>query len=256
MDMELDYGNWVRRRILFILGTIAFVTGLLSLFPFGVLYRGIMSCLFVVMLFSFSFPLYAYVMFSQKGGRIQEKVYELIIQKLGGYLKGSLLDIGSGNGVLAVKLALQNSDAKVRGMDYWGTDWEYSKGVCEQNAQKAHVEERVSFQRGDAASLDFTDETFDGVISNLTFHEVKSVPDKRKVLAEALRVLRPGGVFSFVDYFHESKYYGSESDFKKYLKELHLSRLEFKSLGDVIKLPLLLKHPKILGRVGIIYGKK
>jgi len=256
MGVELEYGNWVRKKNLVVLGFLTLGIGLLLLIPLGSFYRGFMLFLFIMMLVSFFLPLYAYVMFSQKGGRLQEKIYQLIIQKLGTNLKGSILDIGSGNGVLAVKLALQNPAAQVTGMDYWGTDWEYSKGVCEQNARKAGVEDRVHFQRGDAASLDFANETFDGVISNLTFHEVKSVPDKRNVLAEALRVLKPGGAFSFVDYFHETKYYGARLEFQKYLKELHLSKVDHKLLSEVMELPVLLRHPKILGRVGIIYGRK
>jgi ubiquinone/menaquinone biosynthesis C-methylase UbiE len=256
MSVELEYGNWIRKKNVLVLGSVTLLTGLLALIPFGPLYRGVMLLLFLMMLVSFFLPLYAYVMFSQKGGRLQEKIYQLIVKKLGTNVTGSVLDIGSGNGVLAVRLALQNPDAKVTGMDYWGRDWEYSKGVCEQNARKAGVQDRLSFQRGDAASLDFANETFDGAISNLTFHEVQSVLDKRKVLAEALRVIKPGGVFSFVDYFDESKYYGSESEFKKYLEELHLAQFEYKSLNEMLEIPVLLKHPKILGKVGIIYGRK
>lgn len=82
-------------------------------------------------------------MFSQKGGKFQEKVYNLIIQSLGTTVKGRILDIGSGNGVLAVKLAQQLDEAEVIGMDYWGEDGEYSKSVCEKNAQIGGVEDCV-----------------------------------------------------------------------------------------------------------------
>lgn len=58
----------------------------------------------------------------------------LILQSLGAVPEGVILDIGSGNGVLAVKVAQQNRAAKVIGMDYWGKDWEYSKSVCDENA--------------------------------------------------------------------------------------------------------------------------
>lgn len=256
MNKQLDYGNWIRKKNLFVLGGCAFVAGMLIFIPLGAVYRFVMSFLFVILLITFFFPLYAYIMFSQRGGKLQEKIYELIIEKLGTNLKGNILDIGSGNGVLAVKLAGQNPEAQVLGMDYWGKDWEYSKNVCEQNAQIANVEKRARFQRGDAASLDFKDETFDAIISNLTFHEVRSVRDKREVLAEALRVLKPGGSFSFVDYFSEAKYYGEESAFKTYLKKLNLSHVEYKRLEDELELPVLLKHPKILGKVGILHGRK
>jgi len=195
-------------------------------------------------------------MFSQKGGRFQEKVYNLIIQGVGKAVKGQILDIGSGNGVLAVKLAQQLGEAEVVGIDYWGKNWEYSKSVCEKNAQKGSVEKRVHFQKGDAAALEFADETFDGVVSNLTFHEVQSTADKREVVREALRVLKPGGRFAFIDYFYETKFYGKASEFEAYLNGLRLAQLTYKPLRDMIAIPPVLRHPKIFGKVGIIYGRK
>jgi ubiquinone/menaquinone biosynthesis C-methylase UbiE len=256
MEIQLDYGNWIRKKNLFILGLCVLGMGAFILIPLGSLYQIVMAILFTIALISFLFPLYAYVMFSQNGGGFQEKVYNLIIQSLGTDVKGRILDIGSGNGVLAVKLAQQHENAEVTGMDYWGKDWEYSKSVCERNAQAAKVESRVHFQKGDAAALDFASDTFDGVISNLTFHEVKSAADKRSVLQEALRVVKPGGVFAFVDYFYDAKYYGKNLEFENYLRDMKLAQLEHKPLREMIALPIFLNHPKILGKVGIIYGRK
>ena len=256
MKTQLDYGNWIRKKILLILGSCAAGLGVLIIIPLGSLYRLIMTVLFVITFISFLFPLYSYVMFSQKGGRFQEKIYNLIIQSLGASVNGRILDIGSGNGVLAVKLAQQHAEAEILGIDYWGKDWEYSKSVCEKNAQAGKVENRVHFQKGDAAALEFPRDTFDGAISNLTFHEVKSVGDKRAVVEEALRVVKPAGRFAFVDYFYEAKYYGKASDFEEYLKGLKLLQFEYKLLRDIMPLPVILRHPKILGKVGIIYGRK
>jgi len=256
MEAQLDYGNWIRKKNLLILGACALGMGALIFIPLGSLYRLFASILFVIILVSFLFPSYAYVMFSQKGGRLQEKFYNLIIQSLGKDVKGKILDIGSGNGVLAVKLAQQHNEVEVVGMDYWGKDWEYSKSVCEKNAQAAQVEKRVHFQKGDAAKLEFASETFDGAISNLTFHEVKSVVDKKSVIQEALRVIKEGGTFAFIDYFYEAKYYGDPLELERFLKGLHLAHFEYNRLRDQIAIPTLLNHPKILGKVGIIYGKK
>jgi hypothetical protein len=75
-------------------------------------------------------------------------------------------------------------------------------------------------------------------------------------MQEALRVVKPGGTFAFVDYFDEEKYYGEASEFGSFLKGLELSRFVLKPLQHVIAVPVLLRHPKILGRVGIIYGRK
>ena len=239
-----------------ILGLFTLGGGALIIIPLGSLYRLIMALIFLIILISFLFPLYSYVMFSQKGGRFQEKVYNLIIQNLGTTVKGRILDIGSGNGVLAVKLAQQQGEVEIIGIDYWGKNWEYSKSVCEKNALIGKVENRVHFQKGDAAALDFANDTFDGAISNLTFHEVQSVADKREVIREALRIVKPGGRFAFVDYFYDAKYYGKASEFEEYLKGLKLSQFDYKPLQNMTAIPTLLRHPKILGKVAIIFGRK
>ncbi|HND49019.1 MAG TPA: class I SAM-dependent methyltransferase [Anaerolineales bacterium] len=254
--MQLDYGNWVRKKILLLLGLCTLGMGALLFIPLGSVYKAVTTILFVIVFISFLFPLYAYMMFSQSGGRLQEKVYNIAIHYLGKGLKGDFIDIGSGNGVLAVTLAQRHESIEVTGIDYWGADWEYSKGVCEKNARIVKVENRVRFQKGDAALLDFADNAFDGAISNLTFHEVKSVADKKLVLREALRVVKTGGSFSFIDYFFDEKYYGTTSEFEQFLKELNLAHYERKHLQDVIPLPAMLRHPKILGKVGIIFGRK
>ena len=255
MDAQLNYGNWIRRRILILLGACTLGAGLLVFLPIGP-YRIVSVALFLVLLVSLLFPLYAYAMFSQRGGRFQERVYDLIIANLGAVGRGTILDIGSGNGVLAVKAALHNREADVIGVDYWGADWEYSKRVCNENARLARVHERVHFQKGDAATLEFPPNTFDGAISNLTFHEVRSVADKRAVLQEALRVVKTGGSFAFVDYFYEPKYYGEGSAFDGFLDSLGLAQLEYKPLHEMMAVPLLLRHPRILGRVGLMIGRK
>lgn len=256
MQPQLDCGNWIRKKNLVILGLVVLGVGILALLPLDVPFRIAAAILFLLVLITFLLPLYAYIMFSQRGGRLQEKVYDLILQSLGTTVTGTILDIGSGNGVLAVKLAMQQPGVEVEGTDYWGDDWEYSKSVCEQNARTAQVGGRVHFEKGDAAALRFADQTFDGAISNLTFHEVKSVADKRLVLAEALRVVKAEGHFAFVDYFYDAKYYGDAATFRDYLNRLNLSEFEYKPLGDMLAIPTLLRHPKILGKVGVIYGRK
>lgn len=61
-------------------------------------------------------------------------------------MNGKILDIGSGNGVLAITLAQRHPEVEVVAIDYWGEDWEYSKSACEKNARVAHVANRVHFQ--------------------------------------------------------------------------------------------------------------
>lgn len=39
----------------------------------------------------------------------------------------------------------------------------------------------------------------DAAVSNFVFHEVRTQPDKRQVVREALRVVKKGGSFAFQD---------------------------------------------------------
>ena len=73
---------------------------------------------------------------------------------------------------------------------YWGAEWNYAKEQCEKNARIEGIADRVTFQKGDAAKLDFADETFDAAVSHFVFHDVHSAKAKRDVVREALRVLK------------------------------------------------------------------
>jgi ubiquinone/menaquinone biosynthesis C-methylase UbiE len=252
----MEYGNWIRRKKLLLLFFISFLFGSAVLLPLLLPIRIFLVAMSAIFLVAFLIPFYSYLMFSQKGGKFQEKIYSLIIKELGDFNGGRILDIGTGNGVLAIKTAEKFPNNFVQGIDCWGDEWEYSKNSCEKNAIAAGVANKVKFEKGDASKLEFPNDSFDAVISNLTFHEVKSAPDKKDIIKEALRVLKPGGKFVFIDYFYESKYYGRPEDLRSYLNGMNLSEFSFKPLKEKMKIPILLLHPKIFGKVGIIYGKK
>jgi SAM-dependent methyltransferase len=253
---KMKYGNWIRVRILLILGLSSLGLAVLGILPFHPAIRIGAELSSIVLFISFLYPAYSYVAFSPWGGNLQEKIFDLILGNLGEDVSGKALDIGTGNGVLAIKLAQNYLQAEVVGLDYWGKKWEYSKSVCETNARIADVSERVHFVQGDAAALDFPSASFDVVVSNLTFHEVKSAQHKRDLVREALRILKPGGRFVFNDYFYNSRLYGDSNEFEIFLWSLGLSKVEFKPLAEMLKYPKLMKHPKILGKVGIVYGVK
>jgi SAM-dependent methyltransferase len=52
---------------------------------------------------------------------------------------------------------------------------------------------------GDAAALEYADESFDSVACFTMLHHVPTVSQQNRLLAEALRVLRPGGVLVGAD---------------------------------------------------------
>ena len=253
---ELIYGNWIRKKILWMLGILSLVFGILAASQVPFVIRVFSSFIGMAVFISFLYPLYSYFIFSPRGGNLQDKFYELILDHLEILGQRKILDIGTGNGILAIKAAMRYQDVDVTGVDYWGKEWEYSKTICEENARTAGVAERIHFQKGNAAELDFEDDTFDAVASNLTFHEVRMVKRKIEALREALRVLKPGGTFAFIDYFYDARYYDNAGEFTVLQGSLKLKKIELRPLHEIMVFPKLLRHPKALGKVGIIYGTK
>src|SRR5262249_53336210 len=69
-----------------------------------------------------------------------------------------------------------------------------------QNAALEGVAERVEVRRADARDLPFPDASFDIVVSNFVVHEMQTGPERRKMISEIARVLRPGGRVALVDF--------------------------------------------------------
>lgn len=102
-----------------------------------------------------------------------------------------VLDICSGMGGPARYLA------HTRGCRVTGVDLTESRvqGATRLSAL-ARLSERVEFRHGNALDLPFADGGFDAVISQEAWAHV---PDKARLIAEAVRVLKPGGVIAFTD---------------------------------------------------------
>lgn len=195
---------------------------------------------------------------SYRLGKAQSKVLDYVashLDLLPWDHQGTLLDIGCGSGAMSIKVARKFPRLHVQGMDAWGADWYYSQAQCQQNARLEGVEEQIAFVQGDAARLDFPDGTFDAAISNLVFHEVRSQPDKLALVREALRVVKPGGVFVFQDIFYSQKVYGDLEQFLSQLKG-DVAELRFVDSRRVKGIPRIVGTRFVLGNAGLIYGKK
>jgi SAM-dependent methyltransferase len=110
---------------------------------------------------------------------------------------GRVVDVGAGSGRAAVGLLLARPRATVTAIDiyrgYYGIDDNTPERLMD-NARIAGVADRATAQRGDARELPLDTGAYDGVISVAAIDHLPraGIP---KALAEASRVLRPGGEF-------------------------------------------------------------
>jgi ubiquinone/menaquinone biosynthesis C-methylase UbiE len=168
--------------------------------------------------------------------------------------QGKALDIGTGAGALAIKLAKKFPESIIWGIDYWGKLWNYSKLQCEENAKIEGVANQVVFQKASASSLPFKDGKFDAIVSNFVYHEVRDIKDKKKLLNESFRVLKKGGAFSIQDTLKNEKKFGEIEDLIRSIKEWGVQKISFIETTNKIPMPVLLKFE--LKSTGLLYGIK
>lgn len=97
-----------------------------------------------------------------------------------------VLDDGTGPGVSAFAIAAARPQVRVTGLDISGPMIDRARP----HLARCPDRDRIAFVQGDAMALPFPDASFDGVTGHSFLY---LIPDRMKALAEARRVLRPGG---------------------------------------------------------------
>ncbi|MFA5400906.1 MAG: class I SAM-dependent methyltransferase [Dehalococcoidia bacterium] len=249
-ESKADYGNWVSKRLIWFPGILAIIFLALSFFSYYFLF---IALPFLIITAYFA---YAYYEFSPAGGNIQARIREFVLARLEWDGKGKALDIGCGNGALAIHLAVKHPQAEITGIDYWEGKWDYSQASCEKNASIEGVADRTKFRKASAVELPFADGAFDVAVSNFVFHEVKDAKNKRDVVKEALRTVKKGGHFAFQDLFPVKKLYGNIDELVEEIKDWGVDDVRFVNTSNADFIPGPLKLPFMVGSIGIIYGRK
>ncbi|MEV4744305.1 class I SAM-dependent methyltransferase [Streptomyces sp. NPDC049555] len=112
-----------------------------------------------------------------------------------------ILDAGCGSGTVLLGTARHLTTGHAVGIDRWQRrdQWRSSLRAVRANIAAAGLADRVRLATADMTALPFADASFDLVAGCMALHNLHPAGRRRTALAEAVRVLRPGGLLLLVD---------------------------------------------------------
>lgn len=128
-------------------------------------------------------------------------------------LKGNerVLDVGTGRGLLlisAAKKLSKNEGGHAVGIDIWKTS-DLSENLRERTQKNLEVEgvaDRCELIDAPAEKMQFSDSSFDVVVSNMCLHNIPKADERQKACMEIVRVLKTGGTAVISDFRHTGSY--------------------------------------------------
>jgi arsenite methyltransferase len=118
------------------------------------------------------------------------------------------LDVGTGKGLLMIGAAKRLTTGIATGIDIWNASdlTDNNKDALLRNVSAEGVGARVAVKTANVMEMDFPDETFDVVVSNLCLHNIYNKEGRKTACSEIARVLKPGGVAVIADFRHVKQY--------------------------------------------------
>jgi SAM-dependent methyltransferase len=120
----------------------------------------------------------------------------------------SVLDIGTGRGLLLVGAAKRLITGRAVGLDIWkasdlsGNAREKTERVLEQEG----VADRCRLLERPAQETGLPDASFDVIVSNLCLHNISAKEERDAACREIVRLLKPGGVAIISDFRNTGQY--------------------------------------------------
>jgi len=120
----------------------------------------------------------------------------------------TVLDIGTGRGLLMIGAAQRLVTGKSIGIDIWDANDMHGNNSEStlRNAELEGVLDRVEVRNEDACAMSFPDGTFEVVLSNLCLHNIPTPQGRAQACREIARVLKPGGSAVICDKSNTKEY--------------------------------------------------
>jgi ubiquinone/menaquinone biosynthesis C-methylase UbiE len=158
-------------------------------------------------------------------------------------LAGRVLDVGCGDGITDLGIALRMKPEQLIGIDPF-RGFDRLPDICREHhlPEELMAPANLSFRAEDANQLSFADNSFDAVLSWGSLEHIAGGYDR--ALAEIRRVLRPGGLF----FAHPGLFYGSVGN---HLMEFFDDPwIHLKLDQEALKEKVLSMRPRYMDRAG------